>query len=345
MNRVGLLMPPGRNRDLLADTLRGGGLDVTLIDVDPHTATESDLDLVVADAVTLDSMLARSTERQAVDLPPTVLLVRSAEQRGLPVRLRVAADEIITIPVGQEDLMARVRRLAARHGRAAEERRRIREEVAHINHELRTPLQSVLAYTELLDPAGLSAEQAALRDRINRGGQRMLELVNVMLDFERMRSGHLDLDPASVDLARAVAEALAEVRPLAQRRGIAVRVRPPEGSGLAGYADRAYLNQILLNLITNAVKYNTENGGIDIGFRAAGDMVAVDVSDTGPGIAPGDLERIFQPYERLASSLNALGTGLGLPYARTLAERMGGQLVVSSQVGQGSTFTLELPRP
>lgn len=362
MSRIGLLLPAGRNRNLIEHTLTDHHLDVEVV-----AATEladTPVDVVVAEPRSLLDALA-ATHRPAADAgatdgapagapdgapdgapgrrPPIVLLTRAGDRPALPATVVDAADEIVTVPAPQRDLLERITRLADRHRQACDERRLMREHVAHINHELRTPLQSVLAFAELLADDELDAEQARLLDHITRGGQRMLDLVNELLDRSRAEAGHLPDRTTTVDVADTVRAAIASVRPLAERRHLTVTLHMPEGATPRVHADPVHVHRILINLLSNAIKYNRDHGSVDVRLRVEPAGVEVDVTDTGPGIAPGDLERIFQAYERLPGS-TATGTGLGLHYARLLAERMRGAITVQSCPGHGSTFTFALPR-
>jgi CheY-like chemotaxis protein/anti-sigma regulatory factor (Ser/Thr protein kinase) len=146
-------------------------------------------------------------------------------------------------------------------------------------------------------------------------------------------------------VADVVGEAVLLMRPLADQHGVLLVANPPAGCAEHVLGDRQRLKQILLNLLANAVKYNRAGGSVLLGCeRTAGGRLRVTVTDTGPGIPPGSIERLFVPFERLGSEHSAVeGTGLGLPLSKRLAEAMGGTLEVASTPGQGSTFWVELP--
>jgi PAS domain S-box-containing protein len=215
--------------------------------------------------------------------------------------------------------------------------------LSRMSHDLRTPLNAILGFAQLLELAELAEDEQEGVAQILKGGQHLLHLINEVLDIARIEAGHLSLSPEPVNAGDVVQEVLELVRPLAAARGIALQVHEPADT-LVIRADRQRLNQILLNLLSNAVKYNRPNGLVTVGFeRRDGGRVRVTVTDTGAGIPPGKLARLFQPFERLGAEQTAIeGTGLGLALSRGLAEAMDGSLGVMSQVDRGSTFWVEL---
>ncbi|MEU4560754.1 HAMP domain-containing sensor histidine kinase [Actinoplanes sp. NPDC023936] len=320
--------------------------------MDTAEVADCPVDLLLADPRSL--LQARTAAGQTVPAPapddtgswsgpPIMLLTRAADRPSLPESVLIAADEVVTVPAPQRELLDRINRLTARRQQATDERRMMRLHVAHVVHELCTPLQAVLASAELMRTERLDPEQGELLDHITKGGERMLGLVNELLDHSRAESGHLPDRITVMDPAEAVDSAVSAVRPLVERRNLTITVDTPADAAPRVRADPVHVHRVLTNLLSNAIKYNRENGVIEVRMHVQPGNVAVDVADTGPGIAPDEIERIFQPYERLPGS-TATGTGLGLPYARLLAERMGGALTVESRVGRGSTFTVVLPR-
>jgi PAS domain S-box-containing protein len=214
-----------------------------------------------------------------------------------------------------------------------------------MSHELRTPLQAVLGYAEFLlagGPGALSAEQVEDVGYIQQGGQRMLTLINQMLDLSRMEAGRLEITTHPVDLDPILEQVRQDVAPQAAQKGLGLRIEVRAPLPLAlGDAER--LRQVLLNLVGNAVKF-TERGEVHISARATRFGVEVAVRDTGIGIAPRDLSRVFEEFRQVDGSLTRRqgGAGLGLAIAQKLMVLMGGDLTVESQVGYGSTFTIHL---
>ena len=213
------------------------------------------------------------------------------------------------------------------------------------SHELRTPLNSILGFAQLLQMSELSAEDGDGVERILGAGRRLLALINELIDFARIESGDLSLSLEPVLVRPLIEESGQLMTPIAAERSIRI-IQDCAQPALAVHADRQRLSQVLVNLISNAIKYNHRGGSVTISCREGdtGQAIVV-VSDTGPGLAPENIERIFVPFERLGAEQSAVeGTGIGLPLARSLTEAMHGELTASSIVGQGSAFTVSLPR-
>jgi len=213
------------------------------------------------------------------------------------------------------------------------------------SHELRTPLNAILGFTQLLQLAELSEEDSDSVERILGAGRHLLALINELIDVARIESGDLGLSLEPVLVRPVIEESCQLMTPIAAERSIRI-IRDCVHPALAVFVDRQRLSQVLVNLISNAVKYNHRDGSITIACAEEGaGHVNIVVSDTGPGLAPDDLERIFIPFERLGAERTAVeGTGIGLPLARALTEAMGGQLTASSVLGQGAAFTASLTR-
>jgi CheY-like chemotaxis protein len=213
------------------------------------------------------------------------------------------------------------------------------------SHELRTPLNSVLGFTQLLEMSDLSDEDRDSVERILGAGRHLLALINELIDIARIESGELSLSVEPVAVLPLIEEASSLMGPLAAERSIQIVHHSPHPA-LAVSADRQRFSQILVNLLSNAVKYNRRGGSITITCREEGaGQASVVISDTGPGLSAGDLMRVFVPFERLGAEQSGIeGTGIGLPLARSLAEAMGGHLDASSVAGEGSAFTVSLPR-
>jgi len=227
--------------------------------------------------------------------------------------------------------------------------------LSRMSHELRTPLNSVLGFAQLLEMDELPVEQAEAVGHILRAGHHLLDLIDEVLDIARIESGRLTLSVERVRLGDVVRDAVDLTRPLAEHAGVSVAVdlggldgapnASPEGDGDGHVAaDRQRLLQVLLNLLSNAVKYNHAGGSVEVvATRLAGERIRIEVTDTGTGIRPGDLGRVFDPFDRLgAEKTSVQGTGVGLTLSKHLVERMGGALTVVSEFGVGSTFAVEL---
>jgi signal transduction histidine kinase len=222
--------------------------------------------------------------------------------------------------------------------------------MATMSHELRTPLNAVIGYAEMLVEDADSRGLEPMRDDLGKivgASQHLLKLIEDILDLSRVEAEKLDLRCerfAGQELAREVVGVLA---PLARQRGDHLELRAP-GAPIVVYLDRGRVRQILVNLIGNAIKF-TAGGRITVEARgeeeAGRRWLVLIVEDTGIGIAPVDLARIFEPFTQVDSSPRRRyeGSGLGLSLSRRLAQTMGGALSVRSQAGRGSTFTLRLP--
>ena len=214
---------------------------------------------------------------------------------------------------------------------------------AQMSHELRTPVNAVLGYSSLI-VEGLAGEVSPtaleMVGRIRRSAQHLLELVNDVLDLSRLEAGKLRIETGEFDLAALVRDTLTSVAPQAPAKGLALAVTG--ASSLPIESDQARVRQILLNLVSNAVKF-TERGSVTIGVSALDDRrVQLSVTDTGVGIAPGDLERVFAEFVQVGAAKEG-GTGLGLTISARLARLLGGTLAAESEQGHGSRFTLTLP--
>jgi signal transduction histidine kinase len=218
------------------------------------------------------------------------------------------------------------------------------EALSRVSHEFRTPLNAILGFGELLALDQLSESQRHSVEQILAGGRHLLALVEDLLDLSRVAAGNLDLEPAPVDLEAEIAQAVALTGALATEKSLTLDVELADGP-LYAHADRRRLKQVLLNLISNAIKFNRPGGSITLGLKTDGKgTVRIDVRDTGAGMTRAQLQRLFVPFERLNASAHGIeGNGLGLALSKALAEAMGGTIAVASTPGAGSVFTVRLP--
>ncbi len=218
--------------------------------------------------------------------------------------------------------------------------------LAVMSHELRTPLTAVMGYAELLlmgVPEPLTDGTRSHVERIDQAARHLLALIEEILSFSRIEAGREEVRPTQTDVADVAREAAAFVQPLARRKGLALRVRAPDRP-LAAVTDRGKLRQVLVNLLFNAIKF-TARGEVSLEVEPAGPDVLLHVRDTGVGIAPDHLERIWEPFwqAQAANTREVGGTGLGLSISRRILHLLGGEIAVSSEPGHGSTFTVRLP--
>ena len=221
------------------------------------------------------------------------------------------------------------------------------EFLAVMSHELRTPLNAIGGYAELIElgmRGPVTEQQRADLERIQQSQRHLLGLINQVLNYTRVDAGAVRYEIADVPVAEALSAAEALVLPQVRAKGLGyvLGTCPP---GLVARADREKLQQILLNLLSNAIKFTEAGGEVRVSCASRGATVAIDVSDTGIGIAPEKLASIFDPFVQVDQRLTRPheGVGLGLAISRDLARGMGGDLVVASAPRRGSTFTLTVP--
>lgn len=216
--------------------------------------------------------------------------------------------------------------------------------LGRMSHELRSPLTAVIGYSELLQlDADLASEDMQAAESIFRAGGHLLDLINDVLDITRVESGHMTMSIEPVALENAIQSSIELMKPLASSAGITLSL-PDRPSALYVKADPQRLTQVIVNLISNAIKYNRPNGQVLLEVtEPSPDTVRLAVSDTGAGIDEHGLAKLFQPFERLGAEATEIeGTGLGLSLTRGLVEEVGGQIHVESEVGVGSTFSVDL---
>jgi PAS domain S-box-containing protein len=235
----------------------------------------------------------------------------------------------------------------AREGAEAANRAKS-EFLSRMSHELRTPLNALLGFTQLLEldrKQPLAPHQLDWTAQMRQAGWHLLHMINDTLDLSRIESGHIELEPRTLDLQELVDAARTLVQQAADKRRVQIEAHLGSGAR-AVIGDATRVKQILTNLLSNAVKYNVEGGSVVVASRLADDgRIALDVIDTGAGMTPAQMAQLFQPFNRLGQDGGPVeGTGIGLVISLHLAQLMGGTLNARSSPGMGSTFTLELPR-
>ena len=219
--------------------------------------------------------------------------------------------------------------------------------LASMSHELRTPLNAIIGFSDLMrreppDDGGNVLVPLEWVDHIRRGGTHLVELVNDVLDLSKVEAGRLELDRESIEVQPAVAESVAGLRPLADRKGQAMELAIAPGDHVA--ADRGRLRQVLYNLLSNAIKFTPEGGRITIEGVRNGELYHLAVADTGVGIAPEDQALVFDEFRQVGGGRQrGEGSGLGLALTRRLVEAHGGRIELESTPGAGSRFTVVLP--
>jgi signal transduction histidine kinase/ActR/RegA family two-component response regulator len=260
-----------------------------------------------------------------------------AHQQGVTEELRHRTDQM------QVELLSRSRELHETNLRLRAADQGKSEFLSRMSHELRTPLNAILGFAQVLETGSLDEDQTESVRQILKGGRHLLELINEVLDIARIDSGHLALSLEPVRVSEVVQETIDLIRPLAGRQGVKLEDRCRAGEAFVR-ADRQRLKQVLLNLASNAVKYNRRGGRVTFSTAATIDGLDIRVTDTGPGIAHEYVDRMFSPFDRLgAGTTEVEGTGIGLCLSKRLTEAMGGQISVETALGRGSIFTVRLP--
>jgi signal transduction histidine kinase len=220
--------------------------------------------------------------------------------------------------------------------------------VSNVSHELRTPLTAIKGAVDLIlrEVAGpLTEKQIHYLSRVRSNTQHLAGLINDLLDLSKIESGKIEMKSGRVSMGGLIHEVVETLRPVAVEKAIALEANTPEPSIMV-WADREKINQVLMNLIGNAIKFTPAHGGVNVSVTTKGDAsVRVSVSDTGPGVAPGEEERIFNKFYQIAEAGEAKpkGTGLGLAISKALVELHGGRIWVESEPGRGSAFYFTLP--
>jgi signal transduction histidine kinase len=220
------------------------------------------------------------------------------------------------------------------------------EFLANMSHELRTPLNAIIGFSEVLTErmfGDLNEKQQEYLKDIYASGTHLLSLINDILDLSKIEAGRMELELTDFDLPTAIDNALILVRERAGRRGIALEHSVDERLGeIRG--DERKVKQVLLNLLSNALKFTPEGGRVEVRAGMVDGMAEIAVTDTGVGIAPEDQEKVFEEFRQVGTvEKKAEGTGLGLTLCRKFIELHGGRIWVKSQVGVGSTFTFTIP--
>jgi PAS domain S-box-containing protein len=219
--------------------------------------------------------------------------------------------------------------------------------LANMSHELRTPLNAVIGFSELLEQeifGALNDKQRTYVGNVLVSGRHLLQLVNDILDISKVEAGRMDLTYERTPIGSVVDVVRGVIGALAAKRGINLEVDVPPNLPDV-YVDPGRIKQVLYNLISNAIKFTPRGGLVRLTARAGAGSLVVSVSDTGIGIARGDLPRLFREFEQLAqpNGVRPEGTGLGLALTRRLVELHGGRVEVDSELGRGSTFSVHLP--
>lgn len=270
----------------------------------------------------------------------------SFARRIWPVVLALICVGVLTMLIARRLVASQIGAVA--HAEAALESSRLKSEfLARVGHELRTPLNGIIGYAEIIHEENDSPTIRADAERIMAAARHLNHLLGDILDQSRIDAGRLRLNSEVLPVAGLLSEVQGLVRPSARAAGVMLTIQPSAAATFV-YADHHRLRQCLLNLVGNAIKFSPR-GNVAIKTRIeagpSGDMVVFDIIDDGIGIAKADLPNLFQPFSQANASVGEIygGAGLGLSISRDLARAMGGDVAVTSELNQGSTFSLSAP--
>ncbi len=331
--------------------------------------------------ILLDVMMPRMTGYEVTeavrtrwqrDELPIILLTAKNQLEDEVIGLQAGANDYLTKPIVKEGLLARIKTHLALRQESLERRQsdadRIQLEaankaktefLANMSHELRTPLNSVIGFAQLLGrDRSIGPEQQQKLQIINRSGEHLLSLINNILDISKIEAGKIALNDTDFDLDRVLAEVLSLFDLRATRKGITLRLERDSQVPQYIQADEGKLRQIILNLLSNSVKFTTTGQVVlrvklqnqmahrsgDTALDPLSKILRIEVEDTGPGISAVELPLLFIPFEQTAVGRSAnQGTGLGLSICKQFVELMGGEISVTSQVEKGSCFFFVIP--
>ena len=320
------------------------------------------LKITASEVVNHDIRKFVAKDDEITDVIMDTLLVKKQSWTGLTTRVRADDSEFVTtnsFGITQDSSgnvanifvifsdysqeLNRRKELASAKEEAETANNAKSEFLSNMSHELRTPMNAVIGFAQLLEcDLNISSDQKDNIKEILQAGRHLLDLINDVLDLSKVESGQIDLSMETINLNELIQECYDLTLGLATQRRLTFTLSIPKNQHV--HADRVRLKQVLLNLISNAIKYNYDEGRIDLSIQVSDGISRISITDSGPGISNERIEELYQPFNRLDADLTDIeGTGIGLTITRRLIELMEGKIGVDSTLGQGSTFWIELP--
>ena len=223
------------------------------------------------------------------------------------------------------------------------ERDKIKELISDISHQTKTPIANLILYSELLTDSDISDDQKSNALAIHEQASKLRFLIDNLVKMSRLENGILSLSPEKCDVAELVSDVVSEYKDKAAAKALKINLAPKEGSDAAGEIDRKWTGEAIGNIIDNAIKY-TDEGSIDIRVSDYEMFVRVDIKDTGMGISEDEQPKVFARFYRSLEARDKEGVGIGLYLARQIVTGEGGYINISSRKGEGTTFSVFLPR-
>lgn len=318
-----------------------------LIDLDPIEHPEPNVELFTRnihpdDKAYVQHHLGLAMQGQAPDLEYRVI----RQHDEIVIRARA---EMVNNKTGPNYLFGTVQDVTEefRQRKLIEQSSRAKSEfLSCMSHELRTPLSSIIGFSHELDMEDLNASSREAANEISQAGTHLLTLINAAMDFSELQSDDFEITTERLSLPALVDSCFSQLRPLTTKNNIALinGIDAQDKHHIQG--DEFRLRQVLIHLVSNAIKYNTPEGEVRIRLQEEMGKTCILITDTGIGITEEDQQRIFMPFERLHHSNTSIpGIGLGLPIATRIIEAMGGEIILQSETEKGSTFTVTLPSP
>lgn len=337
---------PDQDGLTLIRTLRAAGIKVPLIVLTGQGDEQIAVECMKAGASDYLSKSKVAADRLASILQNAVRVHRAELKANLAYQQLQETNELLSQQ--NEELKKQKQKIELQNLELLKASRIKSQFLATMSHELRTPMNAIIGFSQVMlrqSKGGLNGHQQMMVERILSNSRSLLELVNDILDLSKIEAGRLELRPEPCDLLQLLETTIGQLRSLAEEKNLPVRVRSTLSHSRA-FNDSMRVRQVLVNLISNAIKF-TDSGEISINVsEPEPGRVAIAVQDSGIGIAPTDLGYIFDMFQQIDQTINRKygGTGLGLAITRSLVEMMGGEISVQSQLGHGSTFKIDIPR-